>query len=131
MLFLNRKEDSIGLLVHQFLRMALLQKLDLLQAGNHWPSMRPQAKKVVRNAPIGGMRLHLRGAKGLKNLESVGYVDPYVRVMLNGKLRAKTVTFAETVNPQWNSVYFYQLPMNINITCFKLWMLNLKEKIDH
>ena len=51
--------------------------------------------------------------------------------MLNGKLRAKTVTFAETVNPQWNSVYFYQLPMNINITCFKLWMLNLKEKIDH
>ena len=77
------------------------------------------------------MRLHLRGAKGLKNLESVGYVDPYVRVMLNGKLRAKTVTFAETVNPQWNSVYFYQLPMNINITCFKLWMLNLKEKIDH
>lgn len=64
------------------------------------------SEKVVRNAPIGGMRLHLRGAKGLKNLESVGYVDPYVRVMLNGKLRAKTVTFAETVNPQWNSVYF-------------------------
>ncbi|EMG46718.1 hypothetical protein G210_3025 [Candida maltosa Xu316] len=64
------------------------------------------SSKVVVNAPIGGMRLHLRGAKGLKNLESVGYVDPYVRVLLNGKLRAKTVTFAETVNPQWNSVYF-------------------------
>ena len=64
------------------------------------------SSKVVVNAPIGGMRLHVRGAKGLKNLESVGYVDPYVRVLLNGKLRAKTTTFAETVNPEWDSVYF-------------------------
>ncbi|RCK60937.1 Tricalbin-3 [Candida viswanathii] len=64
------------------------------------------SSKIVINAPIGGMRLHLRGAKGLKNLESVGYVDPYVRVLLNGKLRAKTTTFAETVNPEWDSVYF-------------------------
>ncbi|CAI5758774.1 unnamed protein product [Candida verbasci] len=62
--------------------------------------------KVITPAPIGGMRLHLRGAKNLKNLESVGYVDPYVKVILNGKLRAKTVTFEETINPQWNSVYF-------------------------
>ncbi|CAK9438834.1 uncharacterized protein LODBEIA_P30580 [Lodderomyces beijingensis] len=62
--------------------------------------------KLIKPAPIGGIRLHLRGAKGLKNLESVGYVDPYVRVILNGKLRAKTVTFAETINPQWNTVYF-------------------------
>ncbi|KAI5961252.1 uncharacterized protein KGF55_004177 [Candida pseudojiufengensis] len=62
--------------------------------------------KIIKPAPIGAIRIHLRGAKGLKNLESVGYVDPYVRIILNGKLRAKTVTFAETVNPQWNSVYF-------------------------
>ncbi|KAI5955610.1 hypothetical protein KGF54_001112 [Candida jiufengensis] len=62
--------------------------------------------KIIKPAPIGAIRIHLRGAKGLKNLESVGYVDPYVRVIVNGKLRAKTVTFAETVNPQWNSVYF-------------------------
>ena len=64
------------------------------------------SSKLIRPAPIGGIKLHLRGAKGLKNLESVGYVDPYVRVIVNGKLRAKTITFAETVNPQWNAAYF-------------------------
>ncbi|KAG7661406.1 uncharacterized protein J8A68_005101 [[Candida] subhashii] len=62
--------------------------------------------KTHNNASIGGMRLHIRGAKDLKNLEAVGYVDPYVKVLLNGQLRAKTVTFADTVNPVWNSVYF-------------------------
>ncbi|CAD1810346.1 C2 domain family protein [Candida parapsilosis] len=64
------------------------------------------SSKVITPAPVGGIRIHLRGAKGLKNLESVGYVDPYVRLIMNGKLRGKTVTFAETVNPQWNAVYF-------------------------
>ncbi|EGW34762.1 uncharacterized protein SPAPADRAFT_145197 [Spathaspora passalidarum NRRL Y-27907] len=62
--------------------------------------------KVHMNAPIGGLRLHLRKAENLKNLESVGLVDPYVRVILNGKLRARSHTIEETVNPSWDEVYF-------------------------
>lgn len=61
------------------------------------------------NAPIGGLRLHIRGAKDLKNLESVGEVDPYVKVMVNGKLRAKTVTIAESCNPIFDSVFFFSI----------------------
>lgn len=62
--------------------------------------------KTHVNASIGGLRLHIRGAKDLKNLEAVGFVDPYVRVLLNGQLRAKTATILDTVNPIWDSVYF-------------------------
>lgn len=59
------------------------------------------------NASIGGLRLHLRGASALVNLESVGEVDPYARVIVDGKLKAKTVTIGETVNPVWDSVFFF------------------------
>lgn len=61
------------------------------------------------NAPIGGMRVHLRNATDLKNLESVGEVDPYVKVMVNGKLRGKTPTIAETCDPVWDSVFFFPI----------------------
>lgn len=59
--------------------------------------------------PIGGLRLHVRNATDLKNLEAVGEVDPYVKVMVNGKLRAKTVTIAESCNPIFDSVYFFPI----------------------
>lgn len=61
------------------------------------------------SAPIGGLRLHIRSASDLKNLEAIGEVDPYVKVMVNGKLRAKTNTIGETVDPIWNSVYFFPI----------------------
>lgn len=59
------------------------------------------------NASIGGLRLHLRGASNLVNLESVGKVDPYARVIVDGKLKARTVTIGETMDPVWNTVYFF------------------------
>lgn len=59
------------------------------------------------NSSIGGLRLHLRGARDLVNLESVGKVDPYVRILLNNKLRAKTLTIAETTDPNFNNVFFF------------------------
>ncbi|KAK6201670.1 putative bud/polarization protein [Scheffersomyces amazonensis] len=62
--------------------------------------------KSHHTSSIGGLRLHLRSAKDLKNLEAVGKVDPYVRVLLNGKLRAKTLIFPETTDPLFDSVYF-------------------------
>lgn len=59
-----------------------------------------------RSAPIGGLRLHLRGCKGLVNLESVGDVDPYVRIIQSGKLKAKTATIANTSDPWFNRVFY-------------------------
>lgn len=56
--------------------------------------------------PIGGLRLHLRDATDLINLESVGEVDPYVRVLIDGKLVGKTAILDNTVNPIFNSVLF-------------------------
>lgn len=62
--------------------------------------------ELQTNAPIGGLRLHLRDAHGLVNLESVGDVDPYVRVVQNGRLRAKTAIIANTSSPHFNNVFF-------------------------
>lgn len=77
-----------------------------------WKALGMTDDKVVNthyNSSIGGLRLHLRSATDLVNLESVGKVDPYVRILLNGKLRAKTTTIAETLDPNFNNVYFFSI----------------------
>ncbi|TGZ80655.1 tricalbin [Ascodesmis nigricans] len=56
--------------------------------------------------PIGVMRLHLQNAKNLRNLEALGKSDPYVRVMLNGYEKARTVTFSNELNPDWDEVLY-------------------------
>lgn len=58
------------------------------------------------NAPIGGLRLHIRLAKELINLEAFGDVDPYIKVIQSGKLRAKTNTIRDTLNPYFNQVFY-------------------------
>lgn len=62
--------------------------------------------EIRANAPIGGLRLHVRAASGLINLESVGDVDPYVRVVQNGRMKAKTAIIANTSNPIYNDVFY-------------------------
>lgn len=56
--------------------------------------------------PIGVMRVHLKGARDLRNLETVGKSDPYVRIMLSGIEKGKTVTFQNNLNPEWNEVIY-------------------------
>ena len=56
--------------------------------------------------PIGVMRLHLRSARDLRNVETVGKSDPYVRVMLSGIEKGKTVTFQNNLNPDWDEVIY-------------------------
>lgn len=58
------------------------------------------------DAPVGGLKLHLRSATGIKNLEAVGNVDPYIRVRVNGKVKGRTKTIADTLNPNFNSGHF-------------------------
>ncbi|GAB7341289.1 hypothetical protein MBLNU457_7560t1 [Dothideomycetes sp. NU457] len=56
--------------------------------------------------PIGVMRLHFIGAKDLRNLETMGKSDPYVRVMLSGVQKRRTVTFQNNLNPEWDEVLY-------------------------
>ena len=56
--------------------------------------------------PIGVMRLHFKSAKGLRNVETMGKSDPYVRVLLSGIEKGKTVTFQNNLNPEWDEVIY-------------------------
>lgn len=56
--------------------------------------------------PIGVMRFHFQSAKDLKNLETMGKSDPYVRVLLSGIMKGRTVTFKNNLNPEWDEVIY-------------------------
>lgn len=60
--------------------------------------------------PIGVMRLHFQSARDLRNVETVGKSDPYVRVLLSGIEKGKTVTFQNNLNPDWDEVIY--VPMH-------------------
>ena len=62
--------------------------------------------------PIGVMRLHFANARGIKNVETVGKSDPYVRVLLSGVEKGRTVTFQNNLNPDWDEVLY--VPMHTN-----------------
>lgn len=59
--------------------------------------------------PIGVMRLHFQSARELRNLETVGKSDPYVRVLVSGIEKARTVTFQSNLDPEWDEVHY--IPM--------------------
>ena len=56
--------------------------------------------------PIGVMRLHFQNARSLRNLETMGKSDPYVRVLLSGVEKGRTVTFKNNLNPDWDEVVY-------------------------
>jgi Ca2+-dependent lipid-binding protein len=60
--------------------------------------------------PIGVMRLHFRNARNLRNVETMGKSDPYVRVLLSGVEKGRTVTFKNNLNPDWDEVVY--VPMH-------------------
>jgi Ca2+-dependent lipid-binding protein len=56
--------------------------------------------------PIGVMRLHCKRAVELRNFETMGKSDPYVRVMQSGIERGRTITFKNNLNPDWDEVLY-------------------------
>ncbi|KAF2263568.1 tricalbin [Lojkania enalia] len=56
--------------------------------------------------PVGVMRLHFQNARNLKNVETMGKSDPYVRVLLSGVEKGRTVTFKNNLNPDWDEVVY-------------------------
>lgn len=62
--------------------------------------------------PIGVMRFHFKGAKDLRNYETLGKSDPYVRVLLSGLEKARTVTHRNTLDPDWDEVMYVPVHSN-------------------
>lgn len=56
--------------------------------------------------PIGVMRFHFQNAKDLRNVETMGKSDPYVKVLLSGIEKGRTVTFKNNLNPEWDEVIY-------------------------
>ncbi|GMM36152.1 tricalbin [Saccharomycopsis crataegensis] len=52
--------------------------------------------------PIGVIKVVVNNARDLRNLETVGTIDPYVRVLVNGFAKARTTVRDSTTNPNWN-----------------------------
>lgn len=74
----------------------------------HW---KPVAISGVANTggyttPIGVMRFHFQKANDLRNFEAFGKSDPYTRVLLSGVEKARTVTFRNDLNPEWDEVLY-------------------------
>lgn len=56
--------------------------------------------------PIGVMRLYFQNGKGLRNVEAMGKSDPYVRVLLSGIEKGRTVTHQNNLNPEFEEVIY-------------------------
>jgi Ca2+-dependent lipid-binding protein len=100
--------------------------LDLMAKGSDWYNlsgvktgrvkMQAQWKPVALSGvvagtggyitPVGVMRFHFKNAKDLRNFETIGKSDPYVRVLLSGIEKARTVTFKNNLNPEWDEVLY-------------------------
>lgn len=61
-------------------------------------------------SPIGVMRLHFQKAHDLRNFEALGKSDPYVRVMVSGIEKGRTVTHRNTLSPEWDEIIY--VPMH-------------------
>ncbi|KAI1333108.1 C2 domain-containing protein [Xylariaceae sp. FL0255] len=104
--------------------------LDMMAKGNEWYNLsgaqtgrakitaqwKPVAISGVLagsggyQTPVGVMRLHFKSAHGLRNFETMGKSDPYVRVLLSGIEKGRTVTFRNTLDPEWDEVIY--VPMH-------------------
>jgi len=58
--------------------------------------------------PIGILRIHIKKASDVKNVEATlgGKSDPYVRVMGANKVLARTEVMNNNLNPEWDSIVY-------------------------
>ncbi len=59
--------------------------------------------------PVGVLRIHFKYARKLRNVEALGKSDPYARVVMSGIERARTVTFKNNLDPDWDEVLYVPL----------------------
>ncbi|EOA86535.1 uncharacterized protein SETTUDRAFT_114861 [Exserohilum turcica Et28A] len=136
MLITDRKKAKLGLVVKDDRDLAtdpilgtyqitIDDMLELMAKGHEWFNLagassgrvkmkldwKPVALKGSVNSsgyltPIGVMRLHFQSARELRNLEALGKSDPYVRVLLSGIEKGRTVVFKNNLNPDWDEVIY-------------------------
>lgn len=103
----------------------LEEMLELMKKGSDWFNLagvksgrikmsaqwKPVAIKGVvgtggYQTPIGVMRLHFLNGRNLRNMETMGKSDAYVRVLLGGIEKGRSVTFFNDLNPDWDEVLY-------------------------
>jgi Ca2+-dependent lipid-binding protein len=52
------------------------------------------------------MRLHFQRARELRNFETMGKSDPYVRVVVSGIEKGRTVVHRNTLSPTWDEIIY-------------------------
>lgn len=139
-LITDRKKARLGLVVKDnrdlgsdlilgSYQIKLDDMLKLVEKGQEWYSLhgtttgkaklmldwKPVALKGITGSggyitPIGVMRIHVQGAKDLRNFETMGKSDPYARVLLSGVPKGRTVTFQNDLNPGWDEIIY--VPMH-------------------
>ena len=60
--------------------------------------------------PIGVVRVHLKNARDLRDIETIGKSDPYARILQSGLMKGRTVTFKNNLDPDWDQVIY--VPMH-------------------
>lgn len=59
--------------------------------------------------PIGVVRVGVEHAEDLRNLETIGKIDPYARLLVNGFERARTAAVDSSLNPTWNEIHYVSI----------------------
>ncbi|CEP21481.1 hypothetical protein BN1211_1579 [Cyberlindnera jadinii] len=74
-----------------------------------WKPLSLSGAGSTHTPPIGTLRLHLRNAEQLLNLETVGDVDPYCKVLLSNRLKYQTAFHPDTCEPTFNELVYIPL----------------------
>ncbi|GMM27853.1 tricalbin [Martiniozyma asiatica (nom. inval.)] len=140
----DRSQTSVRLLIREaskdknIIGSATLRLIDVIDAsyvGNSWFPMNNGIGEVKLSCiwnsvkipgikgsvgytdPIGIVRIYIENAESLLNLERFGVIDPYVRVMVNGIQKGRTLTKSSTTEPIFNeSIYVPVSSINQRIT---------------
>jgi len=88
-----------------------LSKGGEVQISTHWkPVMLEGASGAGGySSPMGVVRVVIDRAEDLRNLETIGKIDPYARILVNGIERARTVAAESTLNPTWAEVHYVSI----------------------
>lgn len=75
------------------------------------------SNSVAYTPPIGVVRVFIQQANSLLNLEKIGKIDPYAKVLVNGISRGRTDEVSSTLNPVWKkSIYVAVTSPNQRVT---------------
>lgn len=72
---------------------------------------------IAYTPPIGTLRVYISRANNLPNLETIGKIDPYTKVLVNGISKGRTDEKESTLDPIWNqSIYVAVTSPNQRVT---------------